>query len=464
MKIAAPFLFLSLTATGQLQPIEQKKLCLSDDVTRLNYIHVSDRLVICLTDYGKNVEALDFNTGALKWSIRNSYNAGFGVFRYGNLFAFSCNANVYDEKLKKSIPREWLFTAEPSTGKKVDSTLLKYSIVTLSPAYAPPLIPAVIQDGDVKMKAVLINAQSGEVLRTLFTEQKEGSAAVVPNIILSDKKNQWVAVGTSNGSKGVYIHDFNTGALLQNFAGKGDVTGLAFSEDGSKLVYLQNATLYVIDTKTWSKQQEIATTVPGGHIALHPDGENVVVTGFGSQAKVTFVHLPSGKTNAVDLALRGGQPYFTENGKHLLIPSEGVQCKVNPSKMPYLTLMTFAAASNSGSNTVLSSGNTATNAKWEAGMRVYSNYSGKFYSATLLAVSGNDCTVVYDDNYVETKKLSDIKPLTPMKAGDFIQCRSGNGTFVEVQVLEVKQHIVQVKFANGATEWVSVRNTMQMER
>jgi hypothetical protein len=449
---------------SQLKPIEHKKLCLEGDVGRLMDIHVSNNLVIAKVGFGERIDALNYQTGKTEWSIKNKHNSGYGIFQYGEHFAFSCNVNMFDEKLKKAIPREWLFIANTTTGQKIDSVLLKYSVVSLSDAYTPPSLPAIIQGNDVKMKAVILNAKTGEIVHTFFTEHKEGSAFVVPTIIQSNKGNNWVATGTSNGTKGVYIHDYSTGALLKHLPGKGDVTGIAFSEDNSKLVYLQNGTLYVIDTKTWSKIKEIPTAIASGHMALHPDGENVVITGFGSQCKVTFVHLPSEKISSTELVLRGGRPFFSKDGNHLLIPSEGIQCKVNPTKMPYLTLMTFAksAITSTTANATTISSNAAVSGI-ELGSRVFSRYSGKFYSATILAINGSDYTVEYDDNFIEIKKLSDLKPLTPIKAGDKIQCRNSTGNFVDAVVIEVKNQIVKVKHVNGAIEWVSIRQTMQVE-
>jgi hypothetical protein len=422
-----------LLINSQLQPIEYKKLCLDGDVGTLMDIHVTNNIVLAKVGYGERIDALDYLTGETLWSLKNKNNSGFGIFQYGENFAYSCNVNMFDEKLKKAIPREWLFIGNPTTGKKIDSVLLKYSIVSLSPAYAPPSIPAIIQGSDVKMKAVLINAKTGEIGQPYFTEHKEGSAFVVPSMIQSNKGNNWVAIGTSNGTKGVYVHDFSTGELLKHFSGKGDVTGLAFSDDNTQLVYLQNGTLQIVDTKTWTKSKEIPTAIASGHMALHPDGNNVVITGFGSQCKVTFVHLPTGKTSSTELVLRGGRPYFSDNGNHLLIPSEGIQCKVNPMKMPYLTLMTFENTSVSSAIGGPSTNSYATS--FELGSRVFSKYNGKFYSATILAINGNDYTVVYDDNYIEVKKMNDLKPLSPIQSGDRIQCRNTTGNFVDAVVI-----------------------------
>jgi hypothetical protein len=460
-------LIISANAFGQLQLKEHKKLCLDGDVGRLMDIHVNNQLVIAKVGFGERIDALDYLTGQTVWSIKNRNPSGYGIFKYGDNISFSCNVNMYDEKLKKSITREWLFIANPSTGKKLDSILLTYSIVRLSTAYSPPTIPAVIQGSDVKMKAVLINAKTGEINRTFFTEQKEGSAVVVPTVVETDKQNKWLAVGTSNGTKGVYIHDFTTGTLIKHFPGKGDVTGIEFKEDNSTCIYLQNGTLHIVDTKTWTKTKEIQTSIVSGHMALHPNGENVVITGYGSQSKVAFVHLPTGTITHTDLVIRGGRPYFSSNGQFLLIPSEGIQCKVNPTKMPYLTLMTFDGT-YSPTHTASSNQSTTTNpaltaGNFELGSRVYAKYSGRFYSATILSIKGVEYTVMYDDNFIEIKRLSDLKPLSPMKIGDKIQCRNSSGSFVDVTILDMKNTIVHVKHANGSTEWLPIRLTMQVE-
>lgn len=452
---------------GQLQYTSFEKICLEEETTSLLNIKYIDDMILAKTDYPGSIIAIDAKTGQQLWS--KPHKIGYGIHSYGADIIVSKNVNTYDDATKKVTKREWLYTLDPKTGLMKDSVLLKFSVVYLaSSSGLTKNVPMIIHSPDDKFKSVLVDKKTGEIAFTLFSEVS--GSYDIPNAIQVDPADRFVAVGCANGSKGFFLYDFKTGKQLLNLAGSGDIQNIAFTSDSKFCMYVQNKKLKIVNLVTLKLDKEIATGNDAAHVAIHSDNENIVLSGFSVNVPLKLMNWKTGASTTVSaLSVRGGVPVFTKEG-YLYLPLQmGVQCKVAKDKLPYLAKVSFE---NSVGATSISVNSTATSVttpssnpnSFKVGSRAYIYYSGdgKYYSGVISEITTSGYAVIYDDCSRATVKTNQVKVLPALKVGDKIQARRADGKFYHGVVKEISGDVVKVEYSGGS-EWVSLRDIMQVE-
>ncbi|MBK9591740.1 MAG: hypothetical protein IPO32_09625 [Crocinitomicaceae bacterium] len=137
-------------------------------------------------------------------------------------------------------------------------------------------------------------------------------------------------------------------------------------------------------------------------------------------------------------------------------------------KLPYLAKVSFE---NSVSGTSISTTTTTTNTttssnttSYKVGSRAFIYYSGdgKYYSGVISEITTSGYAVIYDDCSRATVKTNQVKMLPALKVGDKIQARRADGKFYYGVVKEISGDAVKVEYSGGS-EWVSLRDIMQVE-
>lgn len=463
-KILVVLGFATLVTCVNAQYVEPtiKKLCINGHVSSLVYIHYQNNTVIAKIDQGNSYAGLSAITGEQIYlhKLPHGKNIGFGFCAFGQSAMFSCLNNTYNDKTKRTIFNETIYFIDPVTGIKSDTLNVPYNIAAYcSMNGITQNLCYIVQESNGKMSAVVADRVTGSIRHRLFTQVKEAGFEVVPNTLAVDSKEKFVAVGTANGSKGFYLFDLRKGKLLWNNKGRGDIFSIVFSSDGQRCFYIQQKKLYTINLSSLTVEKTISLPNEGIYMAFHPNGKTIAVTGFGTPTELCLVHTDLNTVQKTSFRSRGGAPYYSNEGQ-LFVPSQqGVQCFVDPVKLPYLAMIAFDDTTDHNNALERKSGTY-----FFKGDRIFALYSGdgKYYSATVIEAASGKLQVLFDDGYEETIEQSKAKELRPLKVGEYTYVKNADGKFYSARIISISGNLIELEYANGIHEKVHLSTIMQV--